>query len=107
VAILNVNLVDVQDGSLVPEQSVLIRGNRIVSVGRAGEVRIPFDAELVPAAGRYLIPGLWDMHVHSVQPVDPARPTIPPQDWHLPLFLAYGVTGVRNMNDGTGDVRLG
>ena len=108
VAIRAVTVVDVMDGSLLPEQTVLIAGNRIVAVGTTDEVRIPPDAELVEAAGRYLIPGLWDMHVHSVSPVaaDTANPSIAPQDWHLPLFLAYGVTGVRNMNDGTGDVTL-
>ena len=108
VAIRAVTVVDVMDGSLFPEQTVLIAGNRIVAVGTTDEVRIPRDAELVEAAGRYLIPGLWDMHVHSVAPVatDTASPSIAPQDWHLPLFLAYGVPGIRNMNDGTGDVTL-
>lgn len=108
VAIRAVTVVDVRDGSLLPEQTVLIAGKRIVAVGATDEVRIPRDAELVEAAGQYLIPGLWDMHVHSVTPVaaDAATPSIAAQDWHLPLFLAYGVTGVRNMNDGTGDVTL-
>ena len=108
VAIRGATVVDVTDGSLRPEQTVLIAGNRIVAIGPTDEVRVPRDAELVEAAGRYLIPGLWDMHVHSVGPVaaDTANPSIAPQDWHLPLFLAYGVTGVRNMNDRTGDVTL-
>ena len=106
VAIRGVTVVDVMDGSLLPGQTVLIAGNRIVAVGKTAAVRIPHNAELVDAAGRYLIPGLWDMHVHSVQAVDTANPSIAAQDWHLPLFLAYGVTGVRNMNDGTGDVTL-
>jgi imidazolonepropionase-like amidohydrolase len=108
VAIRSVTVVDVKDGSLLHEQTVLIVGNRIVGVGATREVRIPRDANLVEAGGRYLIPGLWDMHVHSVGPVaaDTANRSIAPQDWHLPLFLAYGVTGVRNMNDGTGDLTL-
>src|SRR5262245_30324505 len=107
-AIRAVTVVDVLDGSLLPGQTVLVAGNRIVAVGTTDKVSIPPDAELVEAAGRYLVPGLWDMHVHSVAPVaaDTAKPSIAPQDWHLPLFLAYGVTGVRNMNDGTGDVTL-
>jgi predicted amidohydrolase YtcJ len=45
---------------------------------------------VVEAEGKYLIPGLWDMHVHSVGA----------GDWHFPLFLAHGVTGVREMSDG-------
>jgi imidazolonepropionase-like amidohydrolase len=108
VAIRDVTVVDVVDGSLRPEQAVLITGNRIVAVGPTDEVRIPRDAQLVEAGGRYVIPGLWDMHVHSVDPVavDTADPSIVAQDWHFPLFLAYGVTGLRNMNDRTGDVTL-
>ena len=109
-AIRAVTVVDVVDGSLHPEQTVLVAGNRIAAVGTTDEVRIPSDAELVEAAGRYLIPGLWDMHVHSVtgagHVTDTSNPSIAPQDWHLPLFLAYGVTGIRNMNDRTGDVTL-
>ena len=48
------------------------------------------------------------MHVHSVAnvTVDRSLRSVAAQDWHFPLFLAHGVTGVRNMNDGTGDVTL-
>jgi hypothetical protein len=108
VAIRAVTVVDVMDGSLLGKQTVLVAGNRITAVGPADQVRIPRDAELVDAAGRYVIPGLWEMHVHSVNPVgvDTANRSIAAQDWHFPLFLAYGVTGVRNMNDGTADVTL-
>ena len=60
------------------------------------------------ATGAFLIPGLWDMHVHSVANVAVERSltSVAARDWHFPLFLAHGVTGVRNMNDGTGDLRL-
>jgi imidazolonepropionase-like amidohydrolase len=108
VAIRHATLIDLTDGSLRPEQTVLIAGNRIVAMGPTYQVRIPGDAELVEAAGGYLIPGLWDMHVHSVAnvAVDRSNESVAAQDWHFPLFLAHGVTGVRNMNDGTGDVTL-
>src|SRR4026209_1503937 len=108
VAILAVTVVDVKDGSLDPEQTVLVAGNRIAAVGSVRGIAIPDDAKVVEAAGRYLIPGLWDMHVHSVANValDSSLRSVAAQDWHFPLFLAHGVTGVRNMNDGTGDVTL-
>jgi hypothetical protein len=108
VALQAVTVVDVMDGSLFPAQTVLVVGNRIAAVGPPREVRIHGGAKRVEAAGGYLIPGLWDVHVHSVgpEPAATANRSIAPQDWHLPLFLAYGVTGVRNMNDGTGDVTL-
>src|SRR5688572_21417117 len=106
VAIRGVTVVDVRDGALHRERTVLVIGNRIAAVGPVREVAVPNDAKVVEAAGRYLIPGLWDMHVHSVAALDAADPTIAAQDWHFPLFLAHGVTGVRNMGDGTVDVTL-
>jgi Amidohydrolase family len=108
VAIRDVTVVNVMNGSLRPQQTVLVARDRILAVGRTDEMRIPGDAHLVEAAGGYLIPGLWDMHVHSVAnvTVDRSNASIAAQDWHFPLFLAHGVTGVRNMNDGAGDLTL-
>jgi imidazolonepropionase-like amidohydrolase len=108
VAFRGVTVVDVRDGSLHPEHTVLVAGNRIAAVGPVQEVAVPHDAETVEAAGRYLIPGLWDMHVHSVakMAVYGTNESVAAHEWHFPLFLAYGVTGVRNMNDRTGDVTL-
>ncbi len=106
VAIRGVTVVDVSDGSLHPEHTVVVAGNRIAAVGPAQKVAVPDAAEVVEGAGRYLIPGLWDMHVHSVSSVDSAIESTAAQEWHFPLFLAHGVTGIRNMNDATGDVTL-
>jgi imidazolonepropionase-like amidohydrolase len=108
VAVRGVTVVDVRDGSLHPEHTVLVAGNHIAAVGPVPEVAVPNDAETVEAAGRYLIPGLWDMHVHSVAKVavDGTNESVAAHEWHFPLFLAHGVTGVRNMNDRTGDVTL-
>jgi amidohydrolase family protein len=108
VAIRGVTVVDVTDGSLDPERTVLVAGSRIAAVGAAREIAVPDNAEIVEGVGGYLIPGLWDMHVHSVSNValDRANNAVAAQDWHFPLFLAHGVTGVRNMNDGTADLEL-
>ena len=107
-AIRAATVVDVRDGSLRPDHTVLVAGKRIAAVGPADKVRIPDGADVIDATGGYLIPGLWDMHVHSVAnvAVDRSRESVAAKDWHFPLFLAHGVTGVRNMNDGTGDVTL-
>jgi imidazolonepropionase-like amidohydrolase len=108
VAIRGATVVDVANGALVPDQTVLIAGNRIVAVGPTDEVGIAPGAGVIDAAGGYLIPGLWDMHVHSVR--SPAAASegsaIDNVEWHFPLFLAHGVTGVRNMNDATADPTL-
>src|SRR4029434_3304501 len=90
------------------ERTVLVAGTSIAAIGSANEVAAPDDAEIVEAAGGYVIPGLWDMHVHSVANVALYRSNaaIAAQSWHFPLFLAHGVTGVRTMNDGTADLTL-
>jgi imidazolonepropionase-like amidohydrolase len=108
VALRDVTVVNVMDGSLRPDQTVLITGNRITAVGPAAEIRVSGNVAVIDAAGGFLIPGLWDMHVHSVANValDMAVRSVAAMDWHFPLFLAWGVTGVRNMNDGTGDISL-
>jgi imidazolonepropionase-like amidohydrolase len=108
VAIRDVTVIDVMDGSLRAERTVLVAGNHITAIGAADEVRVPDDAEVIDAAGGYLIPGLWDMHVHSMTNValDRSVESVAARQWHLPLFLAWGVTGVRDMNDGTGDLDL-
>lgn len=54
---------------------------------------VPSEAHTVVATDKYLIPGLWDMHVHSATNVD----------WHFPVLLAHGITGVRNMHSGAND----
>ena len=105
VAIRNVTVIDVVDGTPRAGTTVVVVGDRIATVGPASEVAIPEGAEVLDGAGGYLIPGLWDMHVHSLETIDGGE-TAPAQDWHLPLFLAHGVTGVRNMNDFTGDVTV-
>ncbi len=87
-AIRGVTVVDVTDGSLVPDQTVLVQGDRIVAVGLADTIRVAEGTEVVEADGGYLVPGLWDAHVHSATNVE----------WHFPLFLAHGVTSVRNMH---------
>jgi hypothetical protein len=81
-----VTVVDVEQGKLVPAQRVVITGNRIETVGNAGTVKAPKGAQVVAASGKYLIPGLWDLHVH------------PRRKAHVfyPLFIANGVTGIRD-----------
>jgi imidazolonepropionase-like amidohydrolase len=108
VALRNVTVVNVIDGSLRLEQTVLLEGKRIAAIGLADEINVPDHAHVIDTGGGFLMPGLWDMHVHSVANValDMAVDSVAAMDWHFPLFLAWGVTGVRNMNDGTGDVSL-
>lgn len=88
-AIADVTVVDVESGTLRPHQTVLIVGDRIADIVAAGETQVPSAARVVDAAGKFLIPGLWNMHVHAAR----ARRA----EYFWPLFLAYGITGVREM----------
>jgi imidazolonepropionase-like amidohydrolase len=88
-----VTVIDVERGQALPGMTVIVEGERIAQVGRQPALRIPPGARVVDGAGRFLIPGLWDMHVHTAF-----------GDWFpgardiaLPLFVANGVTGVRDM----------
>ncbi|MBW3569883.1 MAG: amidohydrolase family protein [Gemmatimonadetes bacterium] len=90
-AITHVTVVDVTGGPARPGQTVLVSGDRIVAVGPAAQVRVPRGARVVEGAGRYLIPGLWDMHAHAVGYGDTAGQPA------LKLSLAHGVTGLRDM----------
>ncbi len=78
-------VVDVVTGETAESQDVWIRGERIDHIGGSGERRVPAGVEIVDVAGRYLIPGLVDAHVH-LDHVD-----------ELPLYLARGVTTVFNL----------
>jgi Amidohydrolase family len=84
-AITGVNVVDVVDGRIVPNSMVTISGQTITSVTQNGAP--PTGARVVDGQGKFLIPGLWDMHAH-IQGNEKA--------W-LPLYVANGVTGIRDM----------
>jgi len=81
-----VTVVDVEHGRLIQGQRVVIVGNRIRTVGSVRTVRMPARARVVDARGKYLIPGLWDMHTHSMRQTN----------LFYPLFIANGVTGIRD-----------
>ena len=85
----NVTVIDVERGNRLPEQRVVIVGNRIRTIGSVHTVRVPAGAQVIEARGKYLIPGLWDMHIHPAMVNSEA-------DYIYPLLLANGVTGIRD-----------
>jgi imidazolonepropionase-like amidohydrolase len=84
----NVAMVDVVNGRLVPGRDVVVRNGRIDSIGASLPESGQRGLFVVDGTGKFLIPGLWDMHVHSLK--------ISPQYTH-PLSIANGITGVREM----------
>lgn len=87
-AITNVTVVDVEDGRSRTAQTVVIESGRIRDVVDSASARVPRGAAIVDGRGKFLVPGFWDMHVHSHRD---RRWT-----YHYPLFVAHGVTGVRD-----------
>src|SRR5262249_52679241 len=92
-AITHVTVINPGTSSVEPNRTVVLRGDHIVSVSDAAQAVVPQDARVIDGAGLYLMPGFWDMHVHSAF-----------GDWFpggrdiiLPLLIANGVTGVRDM----------
>ena len=88
VAITRVSVIDGTSPAPRTNQTVVIQGNRIVSVGAAGSIKVPAGARVIAAQGKFLVPGFWDMHVHTA--ITGGRDL-------LPLYVANGVTGVRDM----------
>lgn len=93
-AIENVTVIDVQTGNRLTNQTVLVEGNKISNVGTAASVKIPGGARRIDGRGKFLIPGLWQMHGHDLQHygIDYGESMAPFQ-----LFIANGVTGLRDM----------
>ena len=92
-AFTHVSIVNPTGKPTQTDMTVVVRGNRIAAIGHTAELKLPKDARVVDASGKFMIPGLWDMHVHMIF-----------GDWLpkdekviLPLFVANGITGVRDM----------
>lgn len=83
-ALTQVQVLDVESGQLSPEVTVVVSGQRIAAIGP--NARIPKSARVIKARGKVLIPGLWDMHSHSLDR----------WDWSSLLNVANGVTGFRD-----------
>ena len=87
--IKSINVIDTETGNILKNRDVLIEGNTIHSIDSTSSVKSSKKSFVINGKGKYLIPGLWDMHTHSNQH----------SPWlHHPLYIANGVTGVRDMS---------
>ncbi len=99
----HVNVVDVRKGRVLRDRTVVVDGGVIRSVTPTDREAATAADERIDGSGAYLIPGLWDLHAHL------RGSGVPPwliTDWYMPLLVAHGVTGVRDMNsacDGASD----
>ena len=92
-AFIHVSLVPMTGEKVIPDQTVLISGSKILSFGDFEEIKVPKNSEIIDGDGKYLFPGLADMHMHTradwedrgIWPIHP-----------LSLYLANGITTVRD-----------
>lgn len=82
----HVTVIDTGSVKAAKDRTVVIYGERISEVRDSKSAKPPPNAKIVDGTGKYLIPGLWDMHVHRTA-----------LESTYPLYLANGVTGVRDM----------
>jgi imidazolonepropionase-like amidohydrolase len=92
-AVEHVRLFDSVNAVMRDDQTVVVKGNRIIAAGSAASVQVPEDAEHIDGTGKTLLPGLYDMHVHSS----------PPDGI---MNIASGVTSVRDMGNDIDDLAL-
>jgi imidazolonepropionase-like amidohydrolase len=88
-AIKNVTVIDATGSAPEPGMTVILEGDRITEISPSKKAHVPKNAVVVDGAGKFLIPGLWDMHAHGT--ADGSAP------WTHLLYLANGVVGVRDM----------
>ena len=106
-AIVDTNIVDVVRGTIRAHQTVLVQNGRIAAAAPADQVQLPNEVKRIAGNGRYVMPGLWDMHVHlrSGQPrtgglrnvAGGLKPLVEENAALLDLFLPNGVVGIREM----------
>src|SRR5437899_7266414 len=88
-ALAQITVIDMTGAPPQSDMTVVVTGNRIATLGPSRSVRIPKGGLTLDATGKFLIPGLWDMHVHAAWASTLST--------FGPLFLVNGVTGVREM----------
>ena len=101
-AFVDVNVIPMDSERILPGHTVLVRGDRIVEVGPAGSVEVPAGADRIDGFGKYLMPGLSEMHGHT--PGGNASEEF--REQVMFLYAANGVTTVRGMLGLPGDLDL-
>lgn len=87
IAFTHVTVIDATGAAAQSDMVVVVADGKIAEIGKFGKVKIPKKSQVIDGGGKFLIPGLWDMHVHLSKAGENA----------LPLFVANGITSVRDM----------
>ncbi len=98
ILIKDVNIIQVNEGKILPHQYIVISNERIIETGSAAIAKKYYALQNINATGKFIMPGLWDMHVHFG-----GDTLVDENKMLLPLYLAMGITAVR---DCAGDISL-
>ena len=90
-----------KDGGIIDDGVIVVTGDRIVAVGRRGEVQVPSGAKTIDVSGKTIIPGLVDAHAHGSQGEDGM---VPQQNWSLIQNLALGTTTIHDPSAGSDEI---
>src|SRR5690606_16702928 len=101
VALVGGTIITMGPQGVIEDGTVLVEENRIVAVGPSAEVTIPADASRVDVSGRFLMPGIVDVHAHIGTGSDGIQPTT---HWGFLVNLAYGVTTMHDPSNDTESV---
>jgi len=93
IAITHVTVIDATGAAPQADSSIIIQGSRIFAVGPSASTPIPRDAKIVDGFGKFLVPGLADMHLHLTGAGEPTGS----REFIIPLLVANGITTVRDM----------
>jgi len=86
-AFVGATLINTTGKATIANATIVIRDGKVITIGPGNKVKVPPDAERIDVTGKYIIPGLWDMHAHYEQ-----------VEWG-PIYLAAGVTTVRDVGN--------
>ena len=94
IALIHATTINRHGQASQPDQTIIVAGDQLLAEGPASKTKVPKNALVVDASGKFVISGLWDMHVHVAGlNADPEWS----KDVLLPLLLANGIVGVRDM----------
>ena len=85
--ITHVTVIDTESGQEISDRTVTLKADRIADITDSRNLQPPANAKVIDGSGKFLIPGFWDMHVHRTE-----------YESTYPIYIANGVTGVRDMD---------
>jgi Tol biopolymer transport system component/imidazolonepropionase-like amidohydrolase len=98
VAVTGARIISMKGDEVIERGDIVVEGNRIVAIGKSGEVKIPKDAKLISAEGKTIMPGIVDVHAHMG---NSGNGISPQQQWSYYAGLAYGTTTTHDPSSNT------